>query len=70
MLLPMQMEFGSGRGKTNSQYKIRKTSANCVLDDFAYHVEHKNSNYMHCMTFVDFHHRNKNPVLSLAIRIT
>ena len=63
----MQMEFGSGRGKskTNLQYNIRKTGTNCVSDDFAYHVQHKNRNYTHGMAFVDFHHRNKNLVLSL-----
>ena len=67
MLLPMQMEFGSGRvkSKTNLQYNIRKTSANCVSDDFAYHVQHKNRNYIHCTAFVDFHQRNENLVLSL-----
>ena len=67
MLLPMQMEFGSGRGKskTNLQYNIRNTSTNCFSDDFAYHVQHKNRNYTHGMAFVDFHHRNKNSVLSL-----
>ena len=59
----MQTEFGSGRGKskTNLQYNIRKTSTNCVSDDFAYHVQHKNRNYIHCMAFVDLHHRNKKP---------
>ena len=73
MLLPMQMEFGSGTGKskTNLQYNIRKTSTNCVSDDFAYHVQHKNRNYIHGMAFVDFHHRNKKPcVKSMAIRIS
>ena len=51
MLLPMQMEFSSGRekGKTSSQYNIMKICANCFSDDFAYYVEHKNMNCIHCM---------------------
>ena len=67
MLLRMQMEFGSGKGKgkTDSQYNKRKTNASCVSDDFAYHVQHKNRNYIHGMAFVDFYQRNKNLVLSL-----
>ena len=62
----MLVVYADGKSKTNLQYNIRKTSTNSVSDDFAYHVQDKNRNYIHGMAFADFHHRNKNPVLSLS----